>query len=214
MNFFIIWKDFLPLLMKLKLTTFLFFNFMIYTALGGSSSSSSIAAADSPSAERHQGSVGAHNFTYYNFVTRRPGASMIILKTYFGDADLYVSQRENKHQPTFDMSNYDLHSTSCGLDYVEIEDLLLPVNIGIYGHPSYPFSNYTLAILVTKPGGTIDDLRRWLDESGLTLDELPSYIDKYSANDDGGELFNEMSFGELCLKLVKFLFELVLEILL
>jgi len=189
-------------------------SFLVYSADGGTASAS---VADSPSAERHQGSVGANNYTYYNFVTRRPGASLIILQTNFGDADLYVSQRENKHQPTYAMANFDLHSSTCGLDFVEIENLSLPVNIGVYGHPSSPFSNYTLAILVTKTGATLDDLRRWLDESGLTLDELPSYIDKYAVGDDddsNGDYFAEMSFGELCWKLLKFLGQLIFEILL
>lgn len=58
-----------------------------------------------------------------------------------GDADLYVSSASK----FVDFNNYDLQSTTYGVDEVIIEkDMKRPIFISIYGHPYYPHSVYKL----------------------------------------------------------------------
>uniref|UniRef100_A0A915KG64 Uncharacterized protein n=1 Tax=Romanomermis culicivorax TaxID=13658 RepID=A0A915KG64_ROMCU len=126
------------------------------------------------SAETHIGIVAAYNYSHYNFVIsrRRGGAAILILSSIEGDADLYVSRRSGYHKPTFRPKDYDFQSTTCGLDLIELDNLTLPVNIAIYGHPAHIESHYELAILMCKSDkATLDDLKNFRTLFELNSDE-------------------------------------------
>lgn len=95
--------------------------------------------------ERVSGVVGAGNYTYYTL--SKHGSVTILLHPVSGDPDLYVSERNV--QPTFDLDNHCLQSTTCGPERVELpRHFGRPVGIGIYGHPSYLLSVYELEVRV------------------------------------------------------------------
>ena len=96
------------------------------------------------------GEIGAGNFTYYHL--EEEGDITLVLHSTEGDADIYVAESKQK----VDFENYDLCSTSCGLDSVLVPATFIrPVYFGIYGHIHSPTSKYTLIALVNK---TLDDI--------------------------------------------------------
>lgn len=95
--------------------------------------------------EKVSGSVGAGNYSYYTL--SKPGAVTIMVHPLSGDPDLYVAERNV--QPTFDLDNHCLQSTTCGPERVELpRHFGRPVGIGIYGHPSHVLSVYELEVRV------------------------------------------------------------------
>lgn len=95
--------------------------------------------------EKVSGSVGAGNYSYYTL--SKPGAVTILVHPLSGDPDLYVAERNV--QPTFDLDNHCLQSTTCGHERVELpRHFGRPVGIGIYGHPSHALSIYELEVRV------------------------------------------------------------------
>ena len=94
-------------------------------------------------AYRFSGSVGAGNFSYFKL--HRDGLVKLVLDSTSGDADIYVSS--STLSP--DYSNYELCSTTCGLDEVLIaSDMSRPIGVGIFGHPSYETSEFGLTVWV------------------------------------------------------------------
>ncbi|KAK2141227.1 hypothetical protein LSH36_1137g00084 [Paralvinella palmiformis] len=87
--------------------------------------------------------IGPGNYTYYRLMHR--GYIRLILDSLEGDADLYVSSQTLN--PTF--AEYDLQSTTCGDDVVDINpELHRPVTIGVYGYPLSARTRYILHILL------------------------------------------------------------------
>lgn len=107
------------------------------------------------------GEVGRGNFTYYSLMYEGPIS--LILHTHAGDCDLYVSQYNSK--PTYEAQSYCLHSSTCGLDRVDIpENFKRPVGVGVYGHPSHEVCEYLLEVLLER-GSEIDESRFLYDSS-------------------------------------------------
>ncbi|UYV83935.1 hypothetical protein LAZ67_X000634 [Cordylochernes scorpioides] len=95
--------------------------------------------------ESVKGIVEGGNYTYYSL--NRAGRAVIFLHTYYGDADIYVSDR-NGH-PTFEPDTHILQSVTCGLDRVDVADTLKrPITIAVYGHPSHDISKYELEVVI------------------------------------------------------------------
>lgn len=95
--------------------------------------------------ERVSGVVGGGNYSYYTL--SKPGSVTILLHPVSGDPDLYVAERNV--QPTFDLDNHCLQSTTCGGERLELpRHFKRPVGIGIYGHPSHTVSVYELEVRV------------------------------------------------------------------
>lgn len=98
--------------------------------------------------------VGAGNYTHFKLT--RDGDVRLVLNTFEGDADLYIS--DNTLHP--DYENYELQASSCGEDAVLItEDFKRPIGIAIYGHPAHELSHFKLDvyvedILIGGEGGT------------------------------------------------------------
>ncbi|KAJ8664217.1 hypothetical protein QAD02_005254 [Eretmocerus hayati] len=87
--------------------------------------------------------VQAGSYKYYSLMYH--GSIKIRLTTQSGDADIYVSQTTSK--PTYEPDHYCLQSTTCGEDIIYIpRSFKRPVSIGVYGHPSYETSSYTLLV--------------------------------------------------------------------
>jgi len=94
-------------------------------------------------AYKFTGSVGASNFTYFKL--HRDGIVKLVLDSMSGDADIYVSSATLSP----DYSNYELCSTTCGLDEIIIpSDMIRPIGVGIFGHPSHETSQFELTVWV------------------------------------------------------------------
>jgi len=140
------------------------------------------------SAEFLYGSVEAHNYIRFSFKDnkfRHGGAAILTLRSLTGDADMYVSRRPNNHEPTFLPTNYDLHSASCGFDVIEIDNLSLPINVGVYGHPSHAKSDYIFSILFTlSDNDTLEDLKQALNGFHVySTDQLMHFVEKLTDMD-------------------------------
>jgi len=94
-------------------------------------------------AYKFTGSIGAGNFSYFKL--HREGLVKLLLDTTAGDADIYVSSATLSP----DYTNYELCSTTCGSDEVIIpSDMIRPIGVGIFGHPSYEVSEFDLTVWV------------------------------------------------------------------
>ncbi|XP_069116823.1 UPF0669 protein C6orf120 homolog [Argopecten irradians] len=75
-------------------------------------------------------SIGAENYTYYKVTG--VGRLRLELVSIKGDVDLYVSHITLS--PTF--NDYELKSTTCGVDIIEIPAYLeRPIGVAVYGYP-------------------------------------------------------------------------------
>lgn len=87
--------------------------------------------------------VGSGNFSYFKL--HRDGYVRLTLRSVTGDADLYVSSKTLSP----DYFNYELSSTTCGDDEVIVTaDVLRPVGVGVFGHPSHDVSDFNLAVYI------------------------------------------------------------------
>ena len=94
-------------------------------------------------AYKFTGTIGAGNFSYFKL--HREGRVKLLLDSTSGDADIYVSS--STLSP--DYTNYELCSTTCGLDEVVIpSDMIRPIGVGIFGHPSHETSEFDLTVWV------------------------------------------------------------------
>merc|ERR1719422_3039774 len=74
----------------------------------------------------------------------------MVLTSHTGDADLYIADVTNE-RPTFMFDEHLLSSTTCGVDVVDIPpSFARPVHIGVYGHPNYLLSSYTLEGVIVE----------------------------------------------------------------
>ncbi|XP_031155751.1 UPF0669 protein C6orf120 homolog [Sander lucioperca] len=88
-----------------------------------------------------QGHIGAGNYSYLRL--NHDGRIILHMQSLKGDADLYVSDKTLR--PSFD--TYKLQSATCGQDVVVVPgDLVRPVGIGIYGHPSHKESEFEMRV--------------------------------------------------------------------
>lgn len=141
--------------------------------------------------------VGAGNFSYYKL--REPGDITLLLYSRMGDADLYVSEQIS--EPNFE--NYNLSSTTCGLDAVVIpSSFKRPTYVSIYGHVHSPISKYTLLALLNQTGSENPD--------GIIDDQSYGYFDvPPSLSDDQSSYFSSVVW-----EILETLFKILLEILL
>jgi len=94
-------------------------------------------------AYKFTGSVGAGNFTYFKL--HRDGVVKLVLDSTSGDADIYVSSATSSP----DYTKYELCSTTCGHDEVVIpSEMIRPIGVGIFGHPSHETSEFELTVWV------------------------------------------------------------------
>jgi len=134
-------------------------------------------------AYKFTGNVGAGNFSYFKL--RRDGVVRLVLDSTAGDADLYVSSTTLSP----DYSNYELCSTTCGVDDVIIpSEMNRPIGVGIFGHPSHEISEYELSV--------------WLDANAVSNNG--DKIHFHSENDE-----EESLFWSILLGIVKLLLDLL-----
>ncbi|XP_062595537.1 UPF0669 protein v1g209471-like [Saccostrea cucullata] len=121
--------------------------------------------------------VLAGNYTIYHIKSR--GQLRLELVSHEGDADIYVSDSELR--PSYE--NYDLKSITCGVDVIEVSSKMKrPVAVGVFGHPFYRTSKYTLSVYKLPD----------LDVDYATLDALyNSYTDDSSENEQDSQKSNE-----------------------
>jgi hypothetical protein len=64
-----------------------------------------------------------------------------------GDADLYISQY--LLHPSYNTSEYCLHSATCGTDRVDIpSSFQRPIGVGVYGHGLHPSTIFQLTVVL------------------------------------------------------------------
>jgi len=141
---------------------------------------------------------------------------LILLQSLVGDADLYVSS--NLMSPTFMLHEHELHSGTCGTDFVDIDSSMKrPIAIGIYGHPSYLRSEYVMKVIFYENSDKPPE--------GFESDYLPGDLQEWRYNvtdifSDKVELAERHSrsslieIAEILFSILTFLVELVLEVLL
>ena len=96
--------------------------------------------------------IGGGNYTYYSL--HEMGEITIILTSIRGDADLYISS-STQHP---DYLNYDLMSTTCGVDIVAIPaSFKRPAGVGVYGHIATKQSVYKLVAVLNYTGNYSDN---------------------------------------------------------
>lgn len=60
------------------------------------------------------------NESFVYFYVYHQGNIKLSLKSNFGDADIYIS--ETNLLPSYGVDMYDLHSTTCGIDVINIPE--------------------------------------------------------------------------------------------
>jgi len=104
-------------------------------------------------AYKFTGSIGAGNFSYFKL--HRDGLVKLLLDSTSGDADIYVSSTTLSP----DYTNYELCSTTCGPDEVVIpSDMIRPIGVGIFGHPSHEVSEFDLTVWVDSLSSNADKI--------------------------------------------------------
>ncbi|XP_059044860.1 UPF0669 protein C6orf120 homolog [Achroia grisella] len=90
------------------------------------------------------GVVGAGNFSYWQL--GHVGPLLVELTSLSGDADLYVS---DSIRPSYEVDKNNFSSATCGPDMVNIPaDFPRPIGIGIYGHWSQIYSEYSIQVFL------------------------------------------------------------------
>uniref|UniRef100_A0A5S6QMS6 Uncharacterized protein n=1 Tax=Trichuris muris TaxID=70415 RepID=A0A5S6QMS6_TRIMR len=113
-----------------------------------------------PSQQIITGDVVAGNYTYFKI--SKVGAAALVLISYEGDADLYVSTATPT--PTFSLDEHQFQSATCGMDHIELPaSTSRPLYVGIYGHSSHELSRYVFAITLFEGDNSDDELARWAD---------------------------------------------------
>ncbi|OWF44402.1 hypothetical protein KP79_PYT26368 [Mizuhopecten yessoensis] len=114
--------------------------------------------------------IGAENYTYYR--VSGVGRLRLELTSMYGDADLYVSHITLS--PTF--NEYELKSTTCGMDVVEIPAFLTrPIGVAVYGYPvKRNETEYSLSVYFVS---------KYDDSDYSSLDSMYTLRDSDSKND-------------------------------
>lgn len=100
------------------------------------------------------GDVVADNFTY--FTLGYDGPISLILDSLEGDADLYISQF--LLHPSYNTSEYCLHSATCGQDRVDIpSSFQRPIGVGVYGHVLHPSTTFQLTVVLRDEFGQMQE---------------------------------------------------------
>ena len=73
-----------------------------------------------------------------------------------GDADLYISQF--LQHPSYNTSEYCLHSATCGIDRIDIPaGFKRPIGVAVYGHVLHPLSTFKLSVTQRHEIDPFDD---------------------------------------------------------
>uniref|UniRef100_A0A131XQ45 Putative conserved secreted protein n=1 Tax=Ixodes ricinus TaxID=34613 RepID=A0A131XQ45_IXORI len=154
--------------------------------------------------ERVSGTVGGGNYSYYTL--SKPGSVTILLHPVSGDPDLYVAERNV--QPTFDLDNHCLQSTTCGAERLELpRHFKRPVGIGIYGHPSHAMSTYELEVRVEDSAENL----LFFDYNYMAEKQEPRGEDppEPSREDSGSQLPDESLLWTVLVGLLKLLLQVL-----
>lgn len=135
------------------------------------------------------GSVGAGNYSYYTL--HQKGTISLILETFLGDVDIYLSKTNER--PTY--ADYDLESTTCGIDIITVPtDFPRPLHVALFGYSTAVTSKYKLT--------AIEDFEGVYEESS------PEQV--ASAGDSNGE--EPESFKSLLWTIIVGILKIILEV--
>lgn len=137
--------------------------------------------------------VGGGNFSYFKL--HKDGYVRLVLTSAHGDADLYVSS--STLTPNY--LDYELNAASCGEDSLEIPvDMARPVGIGVYGHPSYDVTDFSLIV--------------YADDNGAKPESVQSGTPRSSSSSpgtSGGDEQEESILWSLFLGLLKIILDIL-----
>jgi hypothetical protein len=176
--------------------------------------------------ETFHGVVGGNNYSYFAYTGE--GKLRLILESLEGDADLYVA--EKRLEASFDFDGHSLQSTSCGEDVVEVpSSFQRPIGIGVYGHPSYQSTRFTLKVIgeTEEPEEPLDmgysdrDSDRDSDHFSSPFEGFEGFEESHNSRESrasdrtkNGHKSKEKSFAwELILSLLEGIFRIIIEIL-
>ncbi|KFD47631.1 hypothetical protein M514_11494 [Trichuris suis] len=162
-----------------------------------------------PSQQIITGDVVAGNYTYFKI--SKPGAAALVLLSYEGDADLYIST--GTPTPTFSLDDHQFQSATCGVDHVELpSSISRPLYVGIYGHPSHELSRYFFAITLFEGDNGDDELVHWAEYIKLNPAE-PNHWNSVYAEDNGKSFFSVLlHIGEIFSAVMLFLIDNFIEL--
>ena len=148
------------------------------------------------------------NYTYYQIRSR--GRLRLELVSLTGDADLYVSDSE----PHPSEENYDVKSFTCGIDSVELSSSLKrPVAVGIFGHPFFSTSKYSLSVFKLPEEeevdyATLDALYNdYKEDVPETEQQQQTSVNDYKSRDHPEE---ESTLWTVAITILKILFDILL----
>ncbi|XP_033736254.1 UPF0669 protein C6orf120 homolog [Pecten maximus] len=158
-------------------------------------------------------SIGAENYTYYRVTG--VGRLRLELVSIKGDVDLYVSHATLT--PTF--YEYELKSTTCGIDIIEIPaHLERPIGVAVYGYPvKANESVYSLSVYFVDKYDDVDyailDSKYHLADTDGASDSRPGQGDPKSQQSyqqaEEGETISDHVWTIL-LTILKVVFEVLL----
>ncbi|XP_061174401.1 UPF0669 protein v1g209471-like [Saccostrea echinata] len=152
--------------------------------------------------------VLAGNYTIYRIKSR--GRLRLELVSHEGDADIYVSDSESR--PSYE--NYDLKSITCGVDLIEVSSKMKrPVAVGVFGHPFYRTSKYTLSVYklpdVEVDYATLDALyNSYTEDTSENEQDSQKSNDEHTSTEDQPD--EDSTLWTIVITILKILFDILL----
>lgn len=138
------------------------------------------------------GKIGPGNYSY--FTLHQKGKISLILETLVGDADIYLSK--NIERPTY--AEYDLQSTTCGLDIITVpKSYPRPLHIALYGYSQAIVSHYKLSAIENFEGTYEESTQTQSSQAGVS---------------SNGEEEEKESFKSLLWTIIVGILKIVLEV--
>ncbi|GMT14950.1 hypothetical protein PFISCL1PPCAC_6247, partial [Pristionchus fissidentatus] len=154
--------------------------------------------------------TGGGNYSRHEILSNSSFRVMVVPLE--GDVDLYLSY--STRNVSFDLSEFDASSTTCGLDHLDIPALSplfpRPMYIAIYGHPSYETSKYRFILVKRLP----EEEDEWNEELDYEWDESPTELLE-RINEERGTTSNpflSIFLSEHIWNILEILFTILLEL--
>ncbi|VDO98307.1 unnamed protein product [Soboliphyme baturini] len=154
------------------------------------------------------GEVVAGNYSYFRIT--KEGSLALILFSYEGDVDLYVSSSVSS--PTYEFGWHDFKSASCGVDHVEIESRIKrPVFVGIYGYSQNVLNRFVLVVSLFDPHDEhVSDMWDWVNSLEFTGDSK-TVLDLLLKKDKTSLQSTLLYFGEMIVSFLLFILDVLAE---
>uniref|UniRef100_A0A9J2P886 DOMON domain-containing protein n=1 Tax=Ascaris lumbricoides TaxID=6252 RepID=A0A9J2P886_ASCLU len=150
-----------------------------------------------------RGDLAPSNWSFFEL--KWEGRLRIILDSLNGDADLYLSYtKASGKRPGVGVHDHDMLSATCGLDVLDVpQSAKRPVHLGVYGHPSKSETSYKMLFFMMEK-----------QESEFEEDvNIPAELIHSFETEEEHSSYSH-SFRETLFTISRFMFEVLIEILL